>query len=460
MKSAVIFKNISNAFNDLKKMMLKNDFIFRSYHYRIMIFFLPISLFAQNWHSIEPRVTDETLFSISFCDSMHGWAVGENGIVLHSNDGGSRWELQQSGVTDTLLDVSFGDSLNGMAVGKKNTVIKTVDGGKTWQKLEQKSDSFAYNAPNFSQVNCFGKDTCWIIKKYWFFLSIDGGKTIRGPVFASKESVLVFMQIPGEIVEVYFKNSYSFWVLCSDGTSFRTSNGGITFDTLQKPVFPTNRIFSICNILFINDSIGWIANAPGYLVSTNNGGTSWQNLTIVDSTCSSGNPCFLMTGFHFTTPLSGVVLASYPKRVLYKTSDGGLNWALDPTFPGASELLQKLYYDKQENGWTVGEFGAIYTNKKTKPALARNRICAMQRNICEVHLNGSKLIIKSTGDNGYVSLFDLTGKTVIARTPVDGIAGQSMTVSVAITGLAIGNYLCKISGKNGTIFTRIIQKTR
>jgi photosystem II stability/assembly factor-like uncharacterized protein len=90
---------------------------------------IPLSLFAQQWHSVEPRVVDQTLFSISFCDSLHGAAVGENGIVLHSNDGGSSWELQQSGVTDTLLDISFGDSLNGMAVGTHGTWIKTEDGG-------------------------------------------------------------------------------------------------------------------------------------------------------------------------------------------------------------------------------------------------------------------------------------------------------------------------------------------
>jgi photosystem II stability/assembly factor-like uncharacterized protein len=89
-----------------------------------------ITLLAQQWHSVEPRVVDQTLFSISFCDSNHGWAVGENGIVLHTDDGGSSWGLQQTGISDTLLDVSLGDSLNGMAVGNNSVMIRTEDGGR------------------------------------------------------------------------------------------------------------------------------------------------------------------------------------------------------------------------------------------------------------------------------------------------------------------------------------------
>jgi photosystem II stability/assembly factor-like uncharacterized protein len=430
-----------NLFNKNKSLII--SFVFVGFSFT----------FAQQWHSVEPRVVDQTLFSISFCDSMYGAAVGEKGVILHTADGGSSWELQQSGVTDTLLDISFGDSLNGMAVGNKSIILKTVDGGKTWQKLKTKLDSIGETF-SLKYVNCFGKDTCWITFSYALFFTFDGGKTWGGTGFDYKT-----------VIDVCFKNSHTFWAVCSDGVSFKTSNGGLSFDTLQKPVFPKDtvkpRTWSIGNILFVNDSIGWISNESGYLVLTNDGGISWKQLPLVDTTTYNiESPYFLINGFHFFTHSNGVVLAWYPKRILYKTYDGGLTWALDPNFARTSEFLQKLYYDKQDNGWTVGEFGAIYTNKKTKPALARNHRNVLYGIICDARFHGNKLIIKSTGDIGYVSLFDLTGKAVIARMPMEGSAGQGMTASVDLTGLAIGNYLCKFSSKNGTIFTRIIQKTR
>ena len=38
-----------------------------------------------------------------------GWAVGENGIVLHTKDGGQRWSKQESGTEETLRSVRFAD---------------------------------------------------------------------------------------------------------------------------------------------------------------------------------------------------------------------------------------------------------------------------------------------------------------------------------------------------------------
>jgi len=71
--------------------------------------------------------------AISFTDALHGWAVGLNGLIIHTEDGGEHWAQQDSGTTATLMGVCFLDAVNGWAVGNKGTILRTVDGGVTWR---------------------------------------------------------------------------------------------------------------------------------------------------------------------------------------------------------------------------------------------------------------------------------------------------------------------------------------
>lgn len=59
-------------------------------------------------------------------------AVGERGIVLRSEDAGTRWAQRPTPVSVTLTAVRFADERHGMAVGHGGTVLVTDDGGRSW----------------------------------------------------------------------------------------------------------------------------------------------------------------------------------------------------------------------------------------------------------------------------------------------------------------------------------------
>lgn len=69
----------------------------------------------------------------SFVDKRRGWAVGGEGRVFKTTDGGRTWSAQTSTVPADLFDVKFLDALEGWAAGAQGTLIHTVDGGGTWQ---------------------------------------------------------------------------------------------------------------------------------------------------------------------------------------------------------------------------------------------------------------------------------------------------------------------------------------
>ncbi|MDZ7316303.1 MAG: YCF48-related protein [candidate division KSB1 bacterium] len=77
-----------------------------------------------------------TLYDVELVDERRGWAVGEDGAVFCSRNGGETFERQQTPLQTHLYDVVFLDSLRGCAVGRWGKIIVTDDGGKHWRGAE------------------------------------------------------------------------------------------------------------------------------------------------------------------------------------------------------------------------------------------------------------------------------------------------------------------------------------
>ncbi|MFQ3197437.1 MAG: photosystem II stability/assembly factor-like uncharacterized protein [Paraglaciecola sp.] len=91
-----------------------------------------LSTDGNNWQQVDVPSTS-TLTGVYFIDQQ-GWAVGHDATILHSNDGGQQWHIQNfaPSLQRPLLDVLFFDSQHGIAVGAYGTFLRTRDGGQTW----------------------------------------------------------------------------------------------------------------------------------------------------------------------------------------------------------------------------------------------------------------------------------------------------------------------------------------
>lgn len=125
---------------------------------------------GQNWNQV-PLPVSSDLVSVRFLNATHGWAVGHDGVVLHSEDGGKTWVKQldgkqaaaladqyfkravaqgneeikkqqdfvarfvEEGADKPFLEVLFLNEKEGFVVGAFNAVFRTRDGGKSWEPL-------------------------------------------------------------------------------------------------------------------------------------------------------------------------------------------------------------------------------------------------------------------------------------------------------------------------------------
>jgi photosystem II stability/assembly factor-like uncharacterized protein len=74
-------------------------------------------------------------WDIDFPADMTGWAVGDAGTILKTEDGGETWKTQASGVSASLAAVDFVNASVGFAVGKGGRILRTRDGGAHWVKV-------------------------------------------------------------------------------------------------------------------------------------------------------------------------------------------------------------------------------------------------------------------------------------------------------------------------------------
>jgi photosystem II stability/assembly factor-like uncharacterized protein len=119
--------------------------------------------------------TRALLTGVSFPDARHGWAVGHDGVILATSDGGVTWMRQDDGKDlDTVyLDVLFRDMTHGFAVGAYGKFMTTADGGKTWTAAKPSADEVHYNRITAAADGCLylaGEGGLLLVSR-------DGGKT-------------------------------------------------------------------------------------------------------------------------------------------------------------------------------------------------------------------------------------------------------------------------------------------
>jgi photosystem II stability/assembly factor-like uncharacterized protein len=122
-----------------------------------------------------------TLTAVYFADAVHGWAVGQWGVILATVDGGETWTLQRSdtSIDQPLFSVYFKDARHGWAVGLWSLLLVTEDGGHAWKVAKLPPPAGASKADrNLFHIFADRSGTLFIAAEQGMVLrSRDGGAT-------------------------------------------------------------------------------------------------------------------------------------------------------------------------------------------------------------------------------------------------------------------------------------------
>ena len=101
-----------------------------------------------------------TLTGVDFVTLDIGWAVGHDSIILHTDDGGETWAIQNHdpAAETPFLDVWFADEKNGIAIGAYGLMLATSDAGTNWEQVTFEPVTAAVPG---DEADAGGEDAWW-----------------------------------------------------------------------------------------------------------------------------------------------------------------------------------------------------------------------------------------------------------------------------------------------------------
>ena len=175
--------------------------------------------------------SDPIFYDVKFIDPKHGWIVGEFGKIMYTDNGGETWVEQERTLLEgtnifdlldlpTLFGLHMVDAQNGVAVGLEGHVARTTDGGKRWTYQEVQVD-YPLVDPLFS-VQVFEDTSGWA--------SGSAGEVVRRapgaePWFRAKLGQDVLTWLRG----LSFFDPNNGWMCGGYGLIYRTTDGGQTW---------------------------------------------------------------------------------------------------------------------------------------------------------------------------------------------------------------------------------------
>ena len=291
----------------------------------------------------QKSATRSGLLSVTFATPHSGWAVGENGTILHTEDDDRGWTQRTSGTHASLYSSSFVTPQSGWIVGENGTILHTEDGGDTWkpQSSGLVANPSGFPLPDLHSVAFTTAQSGWAVGHDGVMLHTeDGGRTWKN--HGADLSI--------NFLSVTFVTPQAGWAVGSDGTILHTDDGGSTWKSQTS-----GTSYALFSVFFATPRIGWIVSDLGVILHTEDAGDTWKLQTSTVLLNANEAPLPSLRSVSFTTAASGWAVGS--DGVILRTQDGGNTWTKQ--ISGTKLNLWSVASPTPKSAWAVGHAGAI-----------------------------------------------------------------------------------------------------
>ncbi len=343
----------------------------------------------------KPWYEDAPLHAVQFVDKNEGWAVGDEGVIWHTIDGGKNWERQNSGVAASLRAIHFLNPYSGWVVGRielsggrtEGVVLVTNDGGEKWQRAMHGT------LPGLNGVR--------FVREREGYLFGDGSETHPSGVFRTADGGRTWHPLPG-----------------SRTTTWRAGWFTPTGEAALGGAW--NRLASVKNGRVVQsevDSLGGravtgvyfhgkqgLAVGQGGLILHSDGslGATWSFVELKG--LEAVRPVWDLHGIHGQG--DRVWAVGRPGSVLLHSPDFGKTWQVQRT--GQNVPLNGVFFLDEKIGYAVGELGTILTTQDGGKTWRLQRRGGQRAAVLSVHARPERIPLDTLatlgGQEGYLSV--------------------------------------------------------
>jgi len=369
--------------------------------------------------------------SIKFENVQTATIVGQDGLIMRTEDGGLSWLEQTSGITNVLNSNEFINYLDNtgtpvnmqLAVGENGIIVKSIDDGLTWNIIQSGT------IENLNDVVIYSPEMIFVCGNNGTLLSSNDFGESWGPLVLETSNSLNHLTVFSPST---FVNTINAVVVGDSGTCFATTN---MVDWYSLTIPTTENLLSVTSM----EDVLVCAGNNGTILKSINKGVDW-----VESSSGIITNIFDLLFVNATT-----VIGSSENGIIVRSEDLGDNWTTIIT-PANVDLFA-VNFGSELFGISTGAEGTkIYTTDGGATWVSNiNTAFAKNTKIEPVNLNQnypnpfnpSTIINYTVNDNSNISIkvYDMTGREI--RTLVNSFQGSgTYSVSFNAANLASGMY--------------------
>ena len=301
-----------------------------------------VTVGQSGWTWGNPGPQGNTLRAVDF-SGTRGFAAGDFGTLLRTDDRGRTWTGIPTGTTATLSHVAVVDP-SVAVVASDCTVLRTDDGGSTFRRLVLSADTGCDEgtvALSFPSANVG-------------YLLLAGGAVLKttdaGATFAEHGSLP-----EGTPTDIHFTDDNTGFAVTRGSTGghlYRTTDGGATW--FERTTSPQG----LNGLDFPDASVGYAVGAANTVLKTTDGGETWEPKPVPDTV-----PASELMAVRCATKTTCLIATDSGERVL-RTTNGGSGANGFTSFSPAAQKTFAISFSNASTAVAVGEHGAtvISTN--------------------------------------------------------------------------------------------------
>jgi photosystem II stability/assembly factor-like uncharacterized protein len=259
------------------------------------------------FHSFDGGVTwttstqgTATLRSV-YTSTSDVWIVGDNGLCNTSTDGGSNWTNQTIAGGVTLRSIAFANQQTGLVVGNSGVIAKTTNAGSDWIS-KSSNTSQQLNAITFADLQTgYAAGAAGTLLK-----TTDAGESWANISQPGWTNDILSVSATGQAI----------YVAGTDGFCWTSTNGGTTWTMLN---FKTDTNVDVNDVFAVSATNAYFVGGGGFIRNSADGGASY--------TYGIHQMHAKLNDVFFYTATNGWSCSEKNNAVL-RTTDGGATWQL------------------------------------------------------------------------------------------------------------------------------------